>query len=167
MTSRDITVRHAMDGDVVPMNQIYNRYIVGSHVSFDTEPWTDDQRRHWLAEKGSRGYPVLVAEQDGLVVAAAWSGPWRAKTAYARSAETTIVVGLGADGAGIGSHLYKDLIHRLSELGFHRCFAVVALPNDASIGFHHKLGFTDIGVLDEAGFKDGAFVSTLVLQLKL
>jgi len=38
---------------------------------------------------------------------------------------------------------------------------------DQIVALHHKLGFTDVGVLDEVGYKDGSFVSTLLLELKL
>ena len=40
---RDVlpVVRPATEADVPALNAIYNTYIVDSHVSFDTEPWTD------------------------------------------------------------------------------------------------------------------------------
>ena len=167
MTTPDIIVRQPTDADAAQINLIYNSYITDSHVSFDTDPWTAEQRMHWLAQRRVQGYPVLVAERGKAIVGAAWSGPWRDKSAYARSVETTVVLARDAVGAGIGMHLYAVLIDQLTWRNFHRCFAVVALPNDASIALHHKLGFTDVGVLDEAGFKDGVFVSTLLLQRKL
>jgi phosphinothricin acetyltransferase len=81
--------------------------------------------------------------------------------------ETTIVLDPTSTGRGIGSHLFRELIGLLRGLGFHRCYGVVALPNEASVALHHKLGFSEVGVLDEAGYKDGSFVSTLLLELKL
>ncbi|MEN8239281.1 MAG: N-acetyltransferase family protein [Actinomycetota bacterium] len=167
MTSTPIAVTSATDADVDAMNGIYNQYIVDSHVSFDTEPWTYEQRSAWLADRISKGYPVLIARDAEKIVGTAWSGPWRDKAAYASSAETTVVVDSDSTGMGIGSLLCAELITRLSDLGFHRCYALVALPNEPSVALHHKLGFTDVGVLDEAGFKDDSFVSTLLLELKL
>ncbi|GMQ94836.1 MAG: GNAT family N-acetyltransferase [Acidimicrobiia bacterium] len=167
MTSGEVHIRSAIAADVAAINRIYNHYITGSHVSFDTHPWSDDHRMAWFRERTDRGYAVLIAERGGDVVGSAWSGPWRSKAAYASSVETTVVVTDGQRGAGIGSPLYQALIDDLTVRGFHRCYAIVALPNDASIALHHRLGFCDIGILDEVGRKDGSYISTLLLELKL
>jgi phosphinothricin acetyltransferase len=153
--------------DAARVNEIYNTYIVGSHVSFDLETWSDDVRAEWLAEKGEAGYPVLVADIGGLVVGAAWAGPWRDKRAYAGSVETTVVFDSEYTGAGTGTVLYSALLDELVSRGFHRAYAIVALPNDASIGLHHKLGYRTIGVLDEVGYKDDAYVSTMLMEKEL
>jgi len=167
VTSVSIVVVPATGDDVDAMNRIYNHLIVNSHVSFDTEPWTYEQRSDWLADRNRRGYPVLVARVSDAIVGVAWSGPFRDREAYALSVETTIAVDSASTGIGIGSHLYKELIGQLKVLGFHRCYGVVALPNDASVALHHKLGFTEVGVLDESGYKNGSFISTALLELKL
>jgi len=43
----------------------------------------------------------------------------------------------------------------------------VAQPNPASNALHRRLGFTEVGTLDEVGFKFGAYVSTTWWQLRL
>lgn len=161
------TIREAVESDVPAMNAIYNQYIVDSHVSFDIEAWSDQKRLDWFNERRSDGYPVFVAEQGAELAGVTWAGPWRRKQAYRLSAETTIVLRQSATGAGLGGVLYKALHDRLIELGFHRAYAIIALPNDPSIRLHRKLGFTELGVLDEAGFKDGRFVSTMLLERHL
>lgn len=160
-------IRLATVEDAGRMNEIYNTVIVDSHVSFDTEPWTTDQRRAWLLDRLSDGYPVLVAEQSEGVVGLAWSGPWRGKAAYRSSVETTVVLDPECVGVGIGTDLLSVLVDTLADEGFHRAYAIVALPNDASVAVHRKLGYTEIGVLDESGFKNGKFVSTMILEKRL
>jgi len=167
VTSIPIDIAQATDTDAPAINRIYTGYIVESHVSFDTEPWSDEQRSAWLADRLEHGFPILVARHLGRVVGVAWAGPWRDKKAYATSVETTIVLDAEATGSGVGSILYGHLIDQLTGLGVHRCYAVVALPNVVSVALHQRLGFVRVGVLDEAGFKDGAFVSTLLLELRL
>ncbi len=163
----DRVIRPATVEDSIRMNDIYNTVIVDSHVSFDTEPWTNDQRKEWLRDRVSRGYPVLVSEQSGAVVGVAWSGPWRNKAAYRSSVETTVVLNPDNVGVGIGSDLLGALVDTLAVEGFHRAYAIVALPNDASVAVHCKLGYVEVGVLDEAGFKDGRFISTMILEKQL
>jgi L-amino acid N-acyltransferase YncA len=45
--------------------------------------------------------------------------------------------------------------------------AVVAQPNPASNALHRRMGLTEVGTLDEVGFKFGAYVSTTSFQLRL
>jgi len=166
MNVSDVTTRPATGADASSINQIYNDYIVDSHVSFDTEPWSETRRLEWFGDRIAKGYPILVAEQDGKVVGAAWAGPWRSKSAYVRSVETTVVLSRFVLNSGVGTRLYTDLVEQVYEAGFHRCYALVALPNDASLALHRKLGFVEVGILDEVGFKDGLYISTMLLELR-
>lgn len=163
----NVVVRAATSDDVPRLNRIYNTYIVDSHVSFDTEPWTDDQRAAWFAERVAAGYPIVVAERDHVVFGASWSGPWRDKAAYRTTVETTIVLASGESGAGAGSALYRRLHDDLRDGGFRVAIGVIALPNDASIALHRKLGYRQVGVLEDVGYKDGVPYSTMLMQKDL
>ncbi|MGI9642392.1 MAG: GNAT family N-acetyltransferase [Acidimicrobiia bacterium] len=160
----DVSVRTASVADVPALNAIYNEYIVDSHVSFDTEPWTDDQRVAWFDQRISDGYPIVVAMLADDVVGAAWSGPWRDKAAYRTTAETTVVLAPAHSGAGIGPMLLTELMDALAAAGFTVAIAIVALPNEGSIAVHRKLGYEEAGVLRGVGFKDGRFHDTMILQ---
>lgn len=160
-------IRLAIEADIPEINAIYNRYIVDSHVSFDLEPWSNGQRLEWFRERVADGYPVMVACEGDTVVGASWAGPWQPKRAYRSSVESTVVLAPEAKGRGLGTALYSKLLELLRADGFHRAFAIIALPNDASVALHRNLGFTEIGVLDEAGFKDGRYYSTMLMQLAL
>lgn len=163
----ELRVRDATPGDVSAINAIYNSYIVDSHVSFDTEPWSDGQRARWLADRMERGYPVLVAVIDGVVVGAAWSGPWRDKAAYRTTVESTVVLTDGVTGRGIGTRLYGDLLDRLRAAGFLVAIAIIALPNDASVALHARLGYREVGVLEGVGLKGHRRHSTLIMECQL
>ena len=163
----DVGIRDAVVADVPAMNRIYNEYIVDSHVSFDTEPWTDGERLAWFERRTKAGYPVLVAEVTDTVVGSAWSGPWRDKAAYDQSVETTVVLDPGAVGRGVGQRLLSSLLDRLAEDGFRIAISIIALPNDASIAVHRKLGYRDVGVLHDVGAKDGAIHDTLIMEKRL
>lgn len=163
----DVTIRPATAEDAHDINAIYNEFIVDSHVSFDTEPWTDQKRIDWLEKTLRDGYPVLVATDGAGVIGASWCGPWRGKDAYRFSVESTIVLIPGSEGSGLGTTLYRALLQEVAARSFHRAYAIIALPNDPSVGLHRKLGFREIGVLDEVGFKDDRHHSTMLMELKL
>ena len=165
--STEVTVRSADPKDAPAINAIFNLFVVNSHTLFDVEPWTDPARVAWLEERIASGHTVLVAVRGDEILGAAWSGPWRTKAAYARSAETTVVIDPSVHDSGVGEHLYTALLSALAASGIHRCYAVIALPNVASIGLHRKLGFTEIGTLDEVGHKDGRYISTTLMELRV
>ena len=158
-------VRPATEADLDAITAIYDQYIVDSPVSFDLEPWSRERRLAWWADH--QGHPrlvVLVAEHRGRVVGTAYSSWYRPKAGYERSLETSIVLDGGHLGRGVGTALYGALLDRLAAAGTHRAYAVVTIPNDASVALHHKLGFRDVGVEDECGWKLGRYWSTLTLE---
>ncbi|MCP4307632.1 MAG: N-acetyltransferase [bacterium] len=160
------TIRDATDADLDRINQIYNEYIVDRHTSFDEAPWTIAERRSWFdAYNDSLGrYHVLVLETEGSVAGFASSSPFRKKAAYASSVETTIVLGGGFVGRGLGEQLFVALLDRVAAAPVHRAYALIALPNEPSIVLHRKLGYHDVGVMDEVGFKLGGYHSVLMME---
>lgn len=159
------SVRRATAADLPDITRIYDCYIVDSHVSFDLEPWTPQRRRRWWEEhQGHDRLVVLVAEVAGTVIGTAYSSWYRPKAGYERSVETSIVLDPDHVGHGTGTVLYGSLLDALAAAGTHRAYAVVALPNEASVALHHKLGFVDVGVEDESGYKLGRHWSTLLLE---
>ena len=158
-------IRRATADDLEGISRVYDQYIVDSHVSFDVEPWPRTRRLAWWDEhQGHPGLVVLVADVDGEVVGAAYSSWYRPKVAYERSVETSVVLDGEWVGRGLGRRIYGALMDELAAAGTHRAYAVVALPNDASVALHHRLGFRDVGVEDECGWKLGRYWSTLTLE---
>jgi phosphinothricin acetyltransferase len=158
-------IRRATAADLDGISRVYDQYIVGSAVSFDTEPWPRARREAWWEDH--QGHPrlvVLVADLDGAVVGTAYSSWYRPKVAYERSLETSIVLDGSVLGRGLGTRLYQQLMDDLAAAGTHRAYAVVTLPNEASVALHHRLGFRDVGVEDECGWKLGRYWSTLTLE---
>lgn len=158
-------IRAAGPADLEAINEIHGHYARTTHVSFDTRALTVEERREWfLRFEGGVKHRLLVAVDGERVVGHAHSLPWRAKHAYERTVETTILVRPGAEGRGIGSALYGTLLDEIESAGVHRAYAVIALPNDASIVFHEHHGFRSVGVLDEVGHKFGRWWSTRLME---
>lgn len=163
-----IDIRPAGPGDAERVADIYRHYIETSHITFDIEPWTSEDRERWFAGFSTEGpHRVFVAEADGVVVGVARSGKWRDKEAYAQSVETTVVLDPDWTGRGIGLRLLEALISALGKAGVHRAYAIIALPNEGSVALHHRLGYRTVGTQDESGFKFGRFWSTQIMELKL
>jgi len=166
-----ITIRPAVEADLTAITEIYNEYIVDSHVSFDLDAWTLDQRREWWSHYGGdTPWQVWVAAEgpnnSDPVLGAAWSSRYRPKAAYDRAVETTVVLAPSAVGRGVGKTLYGRLLDDIDTRDVHRAYAVIALPNDESIALHRKLGFTELSVQSEVGFKLGKYWSTVLMERK-
>jgi phosphinothricin acetyltransferase len=150
-----VEVRAGRADDVPALTDIYNHYVEHTHVTFDLEPFTVEDRRAWFSHYAETGrHRVLVAESDdGAIVGYATSGTFRDKPAYGPSVETTVYCSTAAVGTGVGSALYTALFDALRGEDVHRAYAGVALPNDASLALHRRFGFTEIGTFREVGRK--------------
>ena len=124
---------------------------------------------YWQAKLDSTavGDHFLVASDDDEALAFAYSGSFRPRPAYDRTRETSVYVAPAATGNGLGTRLYLELLDLLRQDEVHLVVAVVTKPNPASNALHRTLGFTEVGTLDEVGFKFGAYVSSTWFQLRL
>lgn len=159
----DVTIRDATRDDFDRINEIYNWTIVDNHVSFDTEPWDRPRREAWWDSRDP-DLSCLVADVGGEVVGVTYSSRYRPKLAYRSSVETTIVLDEPVWGQGVGTRLLGALLTRLEQQGVHVAVAIVALPNEASVRLHHRLGYVTAGTLHEVGHKNGRYVDTMLLE---
>ncbi len=154
MSNGKVNVRPAAQEDLGQLNDIYNRYVVETHFTFDIEPMTIEARREWFAHYDSTGrYRVLVGVSDATVIGYATSSRWRPKPAYETSVETSIYLAPDAVGRGIGTKLYEELFKQLQREDLHRAYAGIALPNQASIALHERVGFKRVAHFTEQGRK--------------
>ena len=152
-------IRSALERDLPDLVRIYNHYVTQSHVTFDTEPFSIDERRSWFESFSSSGpHRLLVAEVELRSAGYASSREFRAKPAYRQSVETTIYVDSGFVGRGIGKALFASLLEVLeAEDGVHRAYAGIALPNPSSVALHVRFGFRLAGTFREVGYKFGKY----------
>lgn len=162
-------VRPGRSADLPALTAIYDHYVVHDHATFDVEPFTVDQRRDWFARYGDGGlHRLLVAEDEGVVVGYATSGPWRSKPAYGGTVETTVYLHPEHMGRGHGKALYGELLGRLeAEPTAHTAVAGIAVPNPASIALHEAVGFRAVGRFAEVGHKFGRYVDVAWFQRPL
>ncbi len=147
------TIRAAGPQDSPAIAAIYRPVVEKTTVSFElAAPDADEMRRR--IDRVTAEYPWLVALDGGTVAGYAYACRFRERAAYDASVEVSVYVGETARGRGAGSALYRALFAELRRAErFHRIFAGIALPNDASVALHRKLGFAPVGIYREAGRK--------------
>ena len=159
-------VRAATVDDMQAVNDIYNHYVANSAITFDEEPWPLSQRQLWFAKFADGPYELLISEHEDQVIGFAYTSAFRPKTAYNRSAEVTVYSNQQLAPKGAGTKLYEALLAS-AEPHFHRLYAVIALPNPGSLGLHAKLGFKEVGILNDVGYKFGVYHSVALLEKQL
>lgn len=149
-----VETRPAGRQDLPRLTEIYNYYVANSHVTFDLEPVTLEERREWFAQFDLRGrHRLFVAVENGVVVGYAGSFRFRTRCAYEGTIETTVYCAPEAAGRGIGSTLYAALFDSLRDEDVHAAIGAIAVPNPPSIALHERLGFELVGVMREVGRK--------------
>jgi len=160
-----LTVRPAREDDLPAIDAIYNHYVRETPITFDLDPFSDEQRREWFTHYAASGpHQLVVAELDGAVAGYACSSRFRPKGAYATSVETTIYLAPGHTRRGLGAQLYAGLFARLEGEDVHRAYAGVTLPNPASLALHRRFGFHEVGTYSEVGRKFGRYWDVVWLE---
>ncbi len=151
------TIRDCLDADVPRICDIYNHYIRETVVTFEDTAIPVMEMARRIAEVRKR-FPWLVVESEGAVAGYAYASLWKTRSAYRFAVESTIYLAADALSRGLGTMLYSALLDALRQCEAHRVLGCIALPNEASVALHEKLGFRKIGIFDEVGFKFGRWV---------
>ena len=152
-----MNIRNVNPEDAAQIAEIYNYYIKNTHQTFETEPLSAAEMQARIDEI-SADYPYLVAEEDGEIYGYAYATQFKMRQAYEFSAEVSIYVKADAKQKGIGTQIYDKLFEELKETDIHAIIAGISLPNDGSVRFHEKLGFTKVAHFREVGYKLGRWV---------
>lgn len=166
MEPPDILVRAASEADLEAINAIHNPEIEHGTATWDTAPWSLEERREWFHEH-DRMNPVLVAEHAGQVVGFAYVTLVSKKHGWRFTREDTIYISPDFRGLKVGERLLGALLDELRELGVRLVIASITSSNEASIGLHRKFGFEVMGEMKNAGHKFGEWLNTTYMQLDL
>ena len=161
-----VVLRDATPGDAAAVLAIYAPYVEETAISFERVPPDVATMRERIAQRLA-SHAWLVAERGGRLVGYAYAGPFAVRAAYRLAAEVSVYVDREAGRGGIGRALYEALIDRLRERGMHTAIGIIALPNEASVALHERLGFRHVGTFREIGAKFGRWHDVGWWQLML
>jgi L-amino acid N-acyltransferase YncA len=148
----DVRIRSATSDDAAAIAAIYNHYIRETIVTFEEKEITAADMAGRFAAVAASGLPWLVGESADVIVGYAYADRWKQRSAYRHSVESTIYLHAEHLGAGVGTLLYKQLLAALPP-SVHVCIGGIALPNNASVALHERLGFAKAAHFHEVGRK--------------
>ena len=149
-------IRLASPEDAPAIRAIYAPFIEDSFVSFETVVPSVAEMAARIAAVLAEA-PWLVCTAGDEVAGYAYAGSHRARQAYQWNRELSVYLAEKWQGKGIARALYTTLIDLIRLQGYANALAGIALPNEASVRFHERLGFRPVGVYHHIGFKNGQF----------
>lgn len=167
MENQKYIIRKVLPVDAAEISKIYNHYIANTVITFEEETVTEDIIGQRINEVQSFRLPWFVAEQDGNVMGYSYAGKWKDRSAFRYSTEVTVYLHPNHMGKGIGVELYSKLLHALKSQGIHVAIGGIALPNEASIKLHERMGFLKVAQFKEVGFKFNRWIDVEYWQRTL
>lgn len=159
-------IREVRPDDAAQIAEIYNRYILETTISFETQPLSAEDMRIRIEEISSY-FPYFVAENNGKLTGYCYAHPWKERAAYCKTLETTIYLASEAKGKGLGTRLMTQLIKECRNRGYHALIACITAENEESCQFHERLGFKKVSHFEQVGQKFGRWLDVADYELML
>ncbi|MEZ7498537.1 N-acetyltransferase family protein [Flavobacterium sp. Arc3] len=163
----EIKIRPYHAEDTQAILDIINYNILNSTALYDYNVRSYEQQKTILEDKINKGFPVIVAELDGVVSGFGMYSEFRFREAYKYTVEHSVYVNNDFHGKGIGKLLLLELIELAKKQGLHTMIGVIDAENQSSITFHEKFGFKTTGIIKESGFKFDRWLHSVFVQLIL
>lgn len=156
-------IRPATAADAPALAALWNPVIRDTAVTFNAQEKTPQDIATMIAQRHADGHAFLVATKGNLMGFATYS-QFRGGIGYARSMEHTILLAPEAQGRGIGRALMSALESHARSAGAHCLFAGVSAENPAGRAFHARIGFAEVAILQQAGYKFGRYMDLVLMQ---
>jgi L-amino acid N-acyltransferase YncA len=158
--THEMTTRAATGDHAEALARIYNEEIQDRTATFETRTRTAEEVRAWVG--GS--HPVVVVEEQGMVIAWASSFAYSPRPCYAGVVEISVYVARDARRKGAGTRALDGLVRATAAAGFHKLVGKILAGNEASLALVKALGFREVGVHLRHGQLDGIWHDVVVVE---
>ena len=169
-----MTIREALLKDVEEIIDIYRPYVLETAITFEYEVPDVEEMEKRIREREGR-YPFLVAEENGRVLGYAYLSPFKERSAYDWSAETSIYIRREERGRGLGSALLSALEKESRKMNLLSLEACIAIPHsspdshltDESVKFHERKGYVRRAYFPSSGYKFNSWYDMVWMEKEL
>ncbi len=148
-----IRLRFASCNDAGKLLDIYSEYI-DTPITFEYTLPSIEEFRERISNIISF-YPYIVCEKDDEPIGYAYAHRHMERVAYQWNAELSVYIKKNFTSKGLGKILYSALMEILKLQGIRTVYGCVTVPNEKSEALHTGLGFRQIGIYRNAGYKNG------------
>ena len=163
-TDTRLAIRTATLNDAAAIAAIYNHFVRDTIVTFEEVEIDAAEMGRRMDSVWAASLPWLVAEDAGTVVGYTYATKWKERVGYRFSVEITVYLAPNAVGKGLGLRLYTELFALLEARGVHAVIGGIALPNDASVALHAKMGMKEVAHFEQTGFKFGRWIDVVYME---
>lgn len=156
-----LCVRAARADDVPAIAEIYNEGIRARQATFETDERRPEDVLHWL---GKPEHPVLVAEQDGVVVGWISASSYRSRECYSGILEFSVYVAARARGRGVGDQLMAAFLPACEAAGAWKVLSRIFPENTASLRLCARHGFREVGTYLRHGKLEGRWRDVVIVE---
>ncbi len=142
---------------------LWNPLIRSSVATFNSKEKTVAELAVMIDSKRQLNHPFFVAVANSIVGFVTYQ-QFRLGVGYRKTMEHTIMVDGRFKGRGIGRKLMKRIEQAAAAKGVHSLIAGISGENIAGINFHKRVGYTEICVMPEVGYKFNRYFDLVVMQ---
>ncbi len=154
-----LTVDPLTASDWEAVRAVYEEGIATGNATFEAAAPSWDE---WDASH--LGEHRFAARLDGDVVGWVALAPVSSRCVYAGVAESSVYVGAGARGRGVGRALLNAVIASSEAAGIWTLEAGIFPENRASLALHARCGFRVVGVRERLGRMNGIWRDVVLLE---
>lgn len=163
-----MNIRIARMEDLGALVEIYNQAIAVGQKTADLTPVSVEDRKAWFEQHAPSQYPLLAAEQDGVILGYLTLSPYRpGRMALRHTAEVSYYVHFEHHRQGVASQLLREAIDLCPALQIRTLFAILIDSNQASVRLLEKFGFEQWGHLPRVAEFDGVEFGHLYYGLRV
>jgi phosphinothricin acetyltransferase len=163
----EIKIRPYQIEDTQVILEIINYNILNSTALYDYEPRSLENQIAIFDDKLKKGFPIIVAVENEIVVGFGYYSEFRFREAYKFTVEHSVYAHPNHIGKGIGKLILENLIHLAKAKKLHTMIGVIDAENQSSIEFHKKFGFEIAGTIKDSGFKFDRWLHSVFVQKML
>ncbi|WP_054007677.1 GNAT family N-acetyltransferase [Cypionkella psychrotolerans] len=152
-------IRAALPEDAAALAALWNPWIRDTAVTFNSAEKSEADLLAMIAAREC----FLVYINNGVQGFATYS-QFRGGPGYATCMEHSVILSPNARGMGAGRALMVAVEDHARAAGAHQMIAGVSGENPEGQRFHAALGYHEIAIIREAGFKFGRFMDLVLMQ---
>lgn len=166
--TKDVIIRPSELSDIGDIHKIYAYEVLNGVATFDKIPPSENDLKVKRQNIIDNGFPYLVAEINGKVVGYSYVSLYRERSAYSKTVENAIYIDPDYRGMGIATKLMNGILPICIDIGLKQVIAVIGdSDNHGSINLHKKLGFREVGILENVGYKFDRWINVVLMQKSL
>jgi len=152
--------RAARPEDSEAIARIYNEGIEERIATFETGLRTTHEILKWFDGR----HPVVVVEDEGVVISFANTSAYSPRGCYSGVAEFSVYTASEARSRGAGSLAMMALMEAVEEAGFWKLVSRVFVENTPSRKLLLTLGFREVGIHEKHARLDGVWRDVVVVE---